>query len=334
MEQRKRLTQIGNIRALCIFIVVLGHSIILYSSTWNLYSTEVSVPFLNLLKKCIDSIQMPLFFSLSGYLFVYTHKKKRGLWNLLKNKALRLIVPYFSIGLVFMLPIRLTIGYPGYQGASAGQLLCNFLLSSDVGHLWFLPTLFVIFLLAELILSVAERLPVLGRFSDLLLGAVAAGLYLEGHRISFGYAPIQSAYGNLIWFALGYVLCDRQKLVRTIYRSVATKCILTAMGILLMGYQIIVSPMGVIMTLGAKALVITSIYGIMTEKTCSVIEKVDRNSFGIYLFHSPLVYITFTFISNAPPVLVVFINLIVFGAVAYGLTNLVRKAKLKLLIGE
>lgn len=32
MSDRKRLTQLGNIRALCIFLVVLGHSIILYSS--------------------------------------------------------------------------------------------------------------------------------------------------------------------------------------------------------------------------------------------------------------------------------------------------------------
>lgn len=67
--------------------MVLGHSIILYPSAWDLYSTEVTAPFLDLLKKCIDPIQMPLFFSLSGYLFVLTHKKKRGFSHLLKNKA-------------------------------------------------------------------------------------------------------------------------------------------------------------------------------------------------------------------------------------------------------
>ena len=64
MADRKRLTQLGNIRALCIFLVVLGHSIILYSSAWDLYSTEVTAPVLDLMKKFIDAIQMPLFFSL------------------------------------------------------------------------------------------------------------------------------------------------------------------------------------------------------------------------------------------------------------------------------
>ena len=158
MEKKNRLTQIGNIRALCIFLVVLGHSIILYSSTWDLYSTEVTSEFLDLLKKCIDPIQMPLFFSLSGYLFVFTHGKKRGFVHLLKNKALRLLVPYWGIGLLYMLPIRLAIGYPGYPDRTAVQLLINFLTSADVGHLWFLPALFVIFLLAELILTAAEKL--------------------------------------------------------------------------------------------------------------------------------------------------------------------------------
>lgn len=207
MEQKNRLTKIGNIRALCIFLVVLGHSIILYSSAWDLYSTQVSAPVLDLMKKFIDPIQMPLFFSLSGYLFVFTHSKHRGFLPLLRTKALRLLVPYFGIGLMYMLPIRLVIGYPGYQGRTAAQLLTNFLLSSDVGHLWFLPALFVIFLLAELILSAAEKLPLVRRAPALFLCAAALGLYMEGYRISFGYAPIQSAYGNLLWFSLGYGLC-------------------------------------------------------------------------------------------------------------------------------
>lgn len=94
MSQQKRLTQLSNIRALAIFLVVLGHSIILYSSSWNLYETTVSAPLLDVLKRIIDIPQMPLFFSLSGYLFVFSHQRSRGFWQLLKNKFLRLLVPY------------------------------------------------------------------------------------------------------------------------------------------------------------------------------------------------------------------------------------------------
>ena len=82
MEKNKRLTQISNIRAVAIILVVLGHSIILYSSAWDLYGTKWSVPLLDTMKKVIDIIQMPLFFSLSGYLFVFSHQKRRGFLHL------------------------------------------------------------------------------------------------------------------------------------------------------------------------------------------------------------------------------------------------------------
>ena len=41
MPQPKRLTQLCNIRSLAILLVALGHSIILYSSDWNLYQTSI-----------------------------------------------------------------------------------------------------------------------------------------------------------------------------------------------------------------------------------------------------------------------------------------------------
>ena len=50
--------QITNIRALTILLVVFGHSIILYSSFWNLYSSIHSVPLLDNIKRIIDIIQM------------------------------------------------------------------------------------------------------------------------------------------------------------------------------------------------------------------------------------------------------------------------------------
>ena len=58
--------RIVNLRALAILLVVFGHSIILYQNSWSLYSTVRAVPALDLVKRWIDLIQMPLFFSLDG----------------------------------------------------------------------------------------------------------------------------------------------------------------------------------------------------------------------------------------------------------------------------
>ena len=70
------------------------------------------------MKWTIDILQMPLFFSLSGYLFVITHQKHYGLLRLLKNKARRLLVPYLGIGILWLLPIRMAVGFPRYSDMS------------------------------------------------------------------------------------------------------------------------------------------------------------------------------------------------------------------------
>lgn len=330
----KRISQIGNIRALAIFLVVLGHSIILYSPSWNLYETSRNVPFLAGLKWLIDIPQMPLFFSLSGYLFVFTHGKKRGLMDLIKKKILRLLIPYVGVGLCFLLPIRAVIGLPSYRGIGIDDFLIKLLLASDVGHLWFLPALLIIFLLSEIILTIAEKLPGIRKCPAFCLCVVATALYLEGYRIGLGYPPLLSAFNYLIWFSLGYFLNEYQHLVRRVYRIPGMKWTLLVLNVGLLAYCFLTESPRVLISLGLRALCILNTYGTMPEKSCALTEKIDRNSFGVYLFHSPLIYITFATIPNAHPAVVVCINLVVLGAVAYGLTELIRRTKLKALIGE
>lgn len=334
MEKNKRLSQISNIRALAIILVVLGHSIILYSSAWDLYDTSVSVPALDIFKKIIDIPQMPLFFSLSGYLFVFSHQKRRGFLQLLKNKALRLLLPYIGIGVAFMLPIRLIIGYPGYQGISVVDIAVNFLTASDVGQLWFLPALFVVFLLSELILLVVEKIPFCKKYAEFVLIAVAAALYLEGYRVGFGYPPLLSAYKYLVWFSLGYLLCKNRDILMKLYSLWFVKWGLLAVNVALLVYQVATNSTGLMVSLAVTALCIVNTYGAMPGASCKMVERIDRDSFGVYLFHSPLIYITFSIIPNAHPAVVVLINFVLFGAVAFGLTELIRKTKIKCLIGE
>lgn len=330
----KRLSQLGNIRALAIFLVVLGHSIILYSSGWDLYETTWSVPVLDGLKRLLDIVQMPLFFSLSGYLFVFTHGKKRGLLHLLKTKALRLLVPYVGIGVCFLLPVRLVVGYPSYQGMGILAFGRKLLTSNDVGHLWFLPALFFIFILSEIILTIAEKIPVIRKYPEILLCMASFALYLEGYHICFGYPPLLGAYAYLLWFGLGYALHEWQKVLRKLYGVGPVKWGMLLLNLALLVYCAGADSVRVLVSLATVALCIVNAYGTMPEKSCALVEKMDRNSFGVYLFHSPLIYITFATIPNAHPAIVVFINLAVFGTVAFGLTALIRRTKLKVLIGE
>ena len=79
---------------------------------------------------------------------------------------------------------------------------------------------------------------------------------------------------------------------------------------------------------------VASIYCVIPQKANLLTEKVSKNSMGIYLFHSPLVYISFTYWANIAPMAMAAINLIGFGSVAYMLTNLIRATNMGWIIGE
>lgn len=199
--------QISNVRAIAIILVVLGHSIIIYSTNWGLYSSINKVPILELLKRIVDIVQMPIFFSISGYLFFYTHRKNNTIVSLIKNKGMRLLIPYIVVGLMYMVPIRYLVRYSGYNGKKILDIILNFLTANDVGHLWFLPALFIIFTICELFLRGIEKIG-MHKGSSIMLFFIAGVFYMEGYRIGFGYGPLLSAFANMLWFAIGYMISE------------------------------------------------------------------------------------------------------------------------------
>ena len=77
-----------------------------------------------------------------------------------------------------------------------------------------------------------------------------------------------------------------------------------------------------------------TLYIIIPNKENEYLSFISSVSFGVYLFHSPLCYITYTFIPNVNPLLVIFLNFIVFGLISILLTMFIKKTKLKVIIGE
>ena len=142
--ERKHEHRIDNIRALAILTVVFGHSIILYSKSWNLYSPGQSSFLFDQIKQVINLYQMPLFFSLSGYLFARSSSEEPAA-RFFTKKAVRLLIPFMIIGLLYMIPIKFAAGYPPYSGRSYFEAARKLVIGTDTGHLWYLPTLFLFF---------------------------------------------------------------------------------------------------------------------------------------------------------------------------------------------
>ena len=331
MGRREKDYRINNLRAIAILLVVFGHSIILYQNDWSLYSPPASVPFLNFVKELIDIIQMPLFISLSGFLFYFTYKRT-SFFELIKKKASRLLVPYYFIGIFWMLPIRLLIGYPRYQGLNIVEIIIQkILMCEDNGHLWFLPFLFLCFILSWAINRICERLGLNKKISGILLFAIGFILYLEWWRI-----PENVPFGELfrsvgiwyIWFTFGYFLNEYKGILMKKFHKY--NWFIVICGILLAVTEVIGIHSYLVFT---RIVLVISLYLIIPPDINKVATFLSDNSFGIYLFHSPLVYITFSFFADANSVFVIALNFLVFGALSVYITIVLRSSKYRFLIG-
>lgn len=143
--------KISNIRAIAIIIVVLGHSIIIYSTSWNFIETKVDCILFAYLKDIINIFQMQLFFLISGYLFYNNIKKGVPFHIIIVNKIKRLIIPYLIVGLLWMIPIKCLLGVPSYRDVDSFNMIVSFIIGTNNGHLWFLYALFGTFVISTLL---------------------------------------------------------------------------------------------------------------------------------------------------------------------------------------
>ena len=330
MQNKTKYGKITNLRAVAIILVVIGHSIIIYSSKWNRYTTINHVYALDRLKDWINLIQMPLFFSISGFLFEKSWEKYRFL-TLLRNKMLRLLVPWLCVGFGWMIPIRILVGYEGYSGAGAGQILRYFFLGQDDGHMWFLPALFVCFIIAY-ILRHAARFMGAGnniRIRKIVVICIAFGLLRKSYLLN-DIGMLRDAASYLFYFETGALLAgmkDHGKArIKAAGLLVFTICSITALAFPH-------SPYSVAMVM-IKTIMVISVYAFMPDQTNRITEAVSRYSFGLYLFHSPLVYITYTFLADANPMIVVGLNLVGGGLLAAIVTYMIRRSPVSFVLGE
>ena len=326
--------QVVNLRACAIILIVLGHSIIIYDNSYTLLSIDVEMPLFQTLKHLINFIQLKLFFSISGFLMCYKVIK----WQKLKlveiykdagyffiNKFKRLIVPMLCVCFWYMDPIKLLVGVPGYSLSwdfIAQQLLCI-----NIGHLWFLPCLFFIFVIMFFCLSLIRN----SKIGHLVLFLILSLLTYKSGILPKYFQLNEVAY-YMSFFYLGYLI-NRIKIKYPNYKKLSIKHILAILLIILCGgvaYHITSSGYEFYLSV----LLVTLCYIIMPSVKNVTIDAISNCSYGIYLFHSPLIYITAIYMPDINPWLMLFLNFFVFGWVSYLLASLLEKSRFRFVVGK
>lgn len=197
---KKKLHQISFLFVFATLLVVIGHS-------------DITMDFRELwVYKWVYTFHMPLFFLVSGFLFAYTNPKEKMLElnkvRFLQKKVKRLLLPYVFISSVIFVIKALFIKSDQMQHPLTFEWdsYLNMLFFHPVGFMWFLPTLFVIFVIFVSIyyLKWNKYLQMGGVILCFLLGAIVPDI---------PFFKISSAVYFSGYFALGIVYCTYKEQV-------------------------------------------------------------------------------------------------------------------------
>lgn len=334
--------KIANLRVFAILSVVFAHSVILYTAGWGVFestrSSEWSAHLFAELKKFVAQYHMPLFMSISGYLFYFSSNKKINYFSFLGNKTLRLLVPYLFAGCAWMIPARIIAGLKGYTWEKYFRLVYKYvILGKQNGHLWYLIALFIIFAVAYFIVKLSNKISN-KKFQicfdcAILIASLVLNYYAKDISKIVSITGVWRACLYLFWFYLGYVFSKYFELTKKDYfKSVLTLFLAIITVGIIINYFFIKT--NYLYNLTLKLAVVVLLYIIVPNRTNKAVSFIEKNSFGLYLFHSPLIYIVFARMTDRNPLLVVFLTFVVCSIVAILFTMLLRKLKLGFFIGE
>ena len=261
-----------------ILLVVFGHVIFTYSPM-SIITPNVPSPALNFMKNIIYSFHMPLFFFASGCIFSYQleiKQKPMTFIQLLKNKAKRLIFPFYVFGLLMVFPTMVLLGFRD----PVHYFIDGFILALDPRHLWFVLALFLIFLLFFCIRKIFIKLNI----PIWTIGIIAILIYF--FPINVNYFQIKNVEEYLIWFTLGYFF--------TIYKSLFKYIAIIAIcGVSFNVALPEITPPNLLKLFnGIVGILIFYIISMKTIKleNSKLYQWIAPNSFGIYLFHAMIIY--------------------------------------------
>jgi glucan biosynthesis protein C len=164
-----RVTFMDNIRYLMVVLVVLFHSVAAYAIVaphWTVHDTNTFAA--DIIRELLDVFLMPVLFFAAGY-FALPSLEKKGLWEFLKDKVKRLLVPW-ALAVLIILPLALYDQpvkpvrpfwkyWLTYLGSFEARLRFT---QAPVGITtqaiyWFISLLFAFFLVFALLYALARR---------------------------------------------------------------------------------------------------------------------------------------------------------------------------------
>lgn len=277
---KQHLNEIGIMRAFLILSIVLGHTFAIYSgfsASWIRPEAIRDVTAYHWLNWIFIAFSLQSFVFISGYLMAYSEsltKIKPKVF--IKKKFVRLILPLLFFGICYSLWI---------DGKSSKELIdwggVIYVLSGP-GHLWFLPTLFLCFIgaiiiiknckwriLPTIILCIASLfVPDVLRLSQFCFYLI---FFMTGYLIYFHREKVlnmRNTYLTIFWWVLAIFVA-----LKIFFKS----HIIPHQTIFLWVNNIVLGILGSVLLL--------NLCHKLTKYKCIVLIGTWNGFFGVYLFH-------------------------------------------------
>ena len=130
------------IKFVATFLVVLAHASRMYTGTGVVIPYNASDG-LNHLTNIIYSFHMPLYMSVSGMVYalcIHDYQKYQDTARFLKNKAIRLLIPYLFFGICYVAPVMCLLGFT--DQSYLRYCWDGIVLAHNNRHLWYILALF------------------------------------------------------------------------------------------------------------------------------------------------------------------------------------------------
>lgn len=318
----RALNEYDLLKVFATLLVVIGHVTIRYNST-SYPTSNTIIP--QIITQVIYLFHMPLFMALSGAIYRLGEVKYKQFTSFVKSKVKRLIVPYFFVGLFFLVPSICL-----FQVQNSNEIfktIWQLLLGQDCRHLWYLLALFEIFV-AHYILTKCFKIG----YVSLLIGSIIVSTFYS-YYLDCSLFSINMAVRYYPYFIIGALIVQRKT-------SQYFLCVLSAMLIALIikinhypQINILLSiilPIPIIVLFIAVARLVMNKYKFDKAWFKVILEY----SFSIYLFHIPIIYIFDKVVPFVTLPISIIITIIVAIFMSIPIAAIIKLFHGKFLIGE
>ncbi len=211
MQNDNKIACITFLQSFAVVLVVAGHCLpeANLGDTFPLWAS--------ILHNFVYSFHMPLFFAIAGYLFSNSFKRQsisiKNFKIFIRSKLKRIIVPYISIGtLAYLLKVFIfnKFAYRPCMGSFV-DFIKSILIPWDnpCAYLWFLPTIFFIYILGYLILNKNNYNKI-----DLFLWMIFSFVisFLSNYT-DIGWLNISGIFNYLFYFFMGILFFDFKEIL-------------------------------------------------------------------------------------------------------------------------